>query len=267
MAHLLLIIKGFIIGVGKVIPGVSGSLLAFSMGVYDKAILAINNFFKDLKNNITFLGMLGIGVIIAILVGSRAILFLLDKYYLFTFIIFIGLICGTFPTFIKDVKFNKVKNYIYIIIPIILVYLLSNYQVSIEYIPKDNIINYLYIIFLGFIDATTMIIPGISGTATFIMMGSYNFILNLFSNPFSNLIYSALFVIGVGLGIIIISKLIAFLLQSYKEKLYLVIFGFTLSTLIFMLLKVVELISATNIWGCIILLGIGFVISYTLEKI
>ena len=28
------ILKGFIIGIGKIIPGVSGSMLAISMGVY-----------------------------------------------------------------------------------------------------------------------------------------------------------------------------------------------------------------------------------------
>ena len=32
------LIKGFIIGIGKILPGVSGALLAILMGVYDKSI-------------------------------------------------------------------------------------------------------------------------------------------------------------------------------------------------------------------------------------
>ena len=41
---LKLFIKGLIVGLGKIIPGVSGSLLAISLNVYDRAILAITNF-------------------------------------------------------------------------------------------------------------------------------------------------------------------------------------------------------------------------------
>ena len=41
------ILKGLIIGIGKIIPGVSGSMLAISMGVYQKLIDSVNNFFKD----------------------------------------------------------------------------------------------------------------------------------------------------------------------------------------------------------------------------
>ena len=46
-----LLLKGFIIGVGKIIPGVSGALLAISLGVYEKAVKAIGNFFREpIKN-------------------------------------------------------------------------------------------------------------------------------------------------------------------------------------------------------------------------
>ena len=42
---MLLILKGIIIGIGKIIPGVSGSMLAISMGIYQKMIDSVNNFF------------------------------------------------------------------------------------------------------------------------------------------------------------------------------------------------------------------------------
>lgn len=45
MKNISLIIKGFFIGVGKIIPGVSGSLLAITMGIYDKLMNSIGNFF------------------------------------------------------------------------------------------------------------------------------------------------------------------------------------------------------------------------------
>ena len=52
MKNISLIIKGFFIGVGKIIPGVSGSLLAITMGIYDKLMNSIGNFFCNIKENI-----------------------------------------------------------------------------------------------------------------------------------------------------------------------------------------------------------------------
>ena len=39
------IFKGFIIGIGKIIPGVSGSMLAILLGVYERALAIIVCFF------------------------------------------------------------------------------------------------------------------------------------------------------------------------------------------------------------------------------
>ena len=49
MPYLILFLKGFIIGIGKIIPGVSGSVLAVSMGVYEKSLDYLANFRKMLK--------------------------------------------------------------------------------------------------------------------------------------------------------------------------------------------------------------------------
>ena len=48
----MLIIKGLIIGIGKIIPGVSGSMLAISLGEYENMLSAVNNYFKDVINNL-----------------------------------------------------------------------------------------------------------------------------------------------------------------------------------------------------------------------
>ena len=50
-----LFIKAFIIGIAKIIPGVSGAMLAVSFSIYDKLINSITNFFDDKKNNLKFL--------------------------------------------------------------------------------------------------------------------------------------------------------------------------------------------------------------------
>ena len=47
-------LKGFIIGIGKIVPGVSGAMLAITLGVYDKAIQAFTGFTSDIKKNFKY---------------------------------------------------------------------------------------------------------------------------------------------------------------------------------------------------------------------
>ena len=97
MNNIILIIKGLIIGFAKIIPGVSGAILAISMGVYDKGINAITCFFKDIKENSRFLFFIGIGIFISMIIGSNIVYYLLDNYYLITMLFFLGLIFGSTP--------------------------------------------------------------------------------------------------------------------------------------------------------------------------
>ena len=59
--------KGLIIGIGKIIPGVSGSVLALLLGVYKKSIEYINNFKNNKKESIKYLLPLGAGTLLSII--------------------------------------------------------------------------------------------------------------------------------------------------------------------------------------------------------
>ena len=106
-------IKGFVIGIGKIVPGVSGAMLAISLGVYDKAIYYICNFKNDIKNGFKYLFPLGVGIIISIVLFSKVISLCLNKYYVITMLFFIGLIIGGIPDVLN--KVNKNNYYISII--------------------------------------------------------------------------------------------------------------------------------------------------------
>ncbi len=267
MNSIILILKGFLIGLGKIIPGVSGSVIALCLGVYEKAINTITNFFSDIKNNILYLGKLGLGIIIAIIFFSNVIIYMLDKYYLYTIVLFIGLICGTIPYIIKKVEIHNKLHLIYILLGLGLVYLMSNFKSTIIYMPESNIISSLYTILIGFIDSATMIIPGISGTAIFMMMGCYDFVLKIFSNPFAHLGSFSLFALGIIIGVIIMTKIVAYLLSKHKESFYLLIIGFSLNSILYLIFKIIPLINFANIITCILLYISGFILSLAIEKL
>ena len=107
------LIKGFIIGIGKILPGVSGALLAILMGVYDKSIDYIINFKRNKKESIKYLFPIGIGILLSIILFSKVIYYTLSKYYFEVMMLFIGLIIGTTPSSIN--KTEKKDNYLVII--------------------------------------------------------------------------------------------------------------------------------------------------------
>ena len=74
------IIKGVMIGIANIIPGVSGGTMAVSLGIYDRLIGAVSGLFKEFKKSIAFLIPIIIGCGIGIVGFTYAIEYLLDKH-------------------------------------------------------------------------------------------------------------------------------------------------------------------------------------------
>ena len=218
---ILLILKGFIIGIGKVLPGISGSVLAISMGIYDKIIDAFSNFFKDVKKNFLFLIQILIGISIAIIIGSKVINYFINHFYTLTMFTILGFIVGTIPSLINKTKYNK-KNFILSIISFLVTFFLNNFL-------KFNIsINAFSTVLFGLIEAFTSIVPGISGTAIFINLGVYTYILNGISSiDFNFLVF---YVIGALSGLIIFSKIINFFLKKRENEFEAIINGLVIAS-------------------------------------
>ena len=55
MKNIILVIKGFFMGIANVIPGVSGGTIAIILGIYEQFINSISNLLKNIKENAKFL--------------------------------------------------------------------------------------------------------------------------------------------------------------------------------------------------------------------
>lgn len=257
--NLKLIIKGFIVGLGKIIPGVSGSLFAFSLGIYENLIEAITHFFDNPKTHFKLLFNFSLGVFISIIFFSKIILYFLNNYYNATMYLFLGLILGTSIPFIKKVKFTK-KNNIIFLITLSLMLLLPLIHTSNNFIFNGSIIHYIYTSFLGLIDAFSSILPGVSGTAIFMLLGSYEYVLTILSNPFS--LVFIIYVIGLVIGLIIICYIMNYLLKNKKEETYSLILAFMIGSIFLLFLK---LLTTINIFLILIFL-IGLINGYLFDK-
>ena len=262
--------KGFIIGIGKIIPGVSGAVLAILLGVYDKSIDYINSFNNKKKESIKYLLPLGIGIILAIVIFSKIITFTLNKYNFLTMSFFIGLIIGGIPPIIK--KTEKKDNYL-IVISFIVFFLISITNINNTYIIKNNVIDIITILISGLLEAIGTVVPGISAAALLMITGTYNIIIEAISNItnisslISNLKIIIPFIIGLIIGIIITIKIIDYLFKKYHNKVYSFVSGILLSSITLLIIQtlknrftLIELIIG------IILLIIGILLSNKMEE-
>lgn len=267
----MLFIKGLIIGIGKVMPGVSGALLAINFKVYDRLVESLVNFFSDWKKNLRFLLELGLGIIIAIILFSNGIRYLLNNYNFLMMMLFMGLIGGGSYNYIRSVNYER-KEYKYILFIIGVLIGISfigkgdNYVISNSF--KDNIVFFLG----GVIEVFTSIIPGISGTAIMMIMGIYDMVLMIVGRiyDFSYVISNINIYISYGLGIIISfilgTLLINYLLKKKKRLMEIMISSFSIYSILMMgVMTFSKRASVIEIILGIMLMVVGTVIGFIMD--
>jgi len=217
---MILAVKGFILGIANIIPGVSGGTLAITLGIYEELIGTISHIFSNLKKNLNFIIPIGIGAVLSVLIMSKLINYSLGEFPVPTTLFFIGLIVGGLPLIASKVK--SVKPSVSHIVAFLLTFSLT-----------------MFLLFIvGIIAAATMVVPGISGSFVLMLLGFYKPILNTISNitDFSMLALNMMvlipFGIGIVVGIILIAKLIEYLLKKHEIITYYAILGFIGSSVI-----------------------------------
>lgn len=273
---LILFIKGIVLGVAFVIPGVSGGTLAVLMGIYEELIEAASNFYKsiaDFKKYIMYLLPIGLGVVFSVAVFAKLIKFGLDKAPIITILIFLGMIIGGIPALVRNVKGTKtnLKDMTLMLVGLIIVISMLIFHKSNSNVVLTNmsIGGYITLFLVGAIAAVTMVVPGISGSFTLMLIGYYEPILNLvnditsFKNLGPNLILIFTFMLGVFIGIIFISKIIEWCLKHYKRETYYAIIGFVLSSIISVIYEVSKFpFNLTHLIIGIVLMVINTVLVY-----
>lgn len=273
---LILFIKGIVLGVAFVIPGVSGGTLAVLMGIYEELIEAASNFYKNMvnfKKYFMYLLPIGLGIIFSVAVFAKLIKFGLEKSPIITILIFLGMIIGGIPALVRNVKGTKtnLKDMTLMLVGLIIVISMLIFHKSNSNVVLTNmsIGGYITLFLVGAIAAVTMVVPGISGSFTLMLIGYYEPILNLvnditsFKNLGPNLILIFIFMLGVFIGIIFISKIIEWCLKHYKRETYYAIIGFVLSSIISVIYEVSKFpFNLTHLIIGIVLMVINTVLVY-----
>ena len=284
MSWLMDILRGAVIGIANIIPGVSGGTMAVSMGIYDKFIHAVTNLFKKFKQSILTLLPLGIGMLIGILGFASLIKWLLGIQddgstvqtltKLPTVFAFIGLILGGLPAVIRRMSVKKagVSGGILFILFFALIIILPYLQGTGDRTLDLSVGSVVTLILVGALASATMVVPGVSGSMVLMLIGYYNPVINALSTlksaPLEALGILLPFAVGVVIGIFSISKLIDVLFSKYPDKTYCAILGLVFASPIALVLKNADAFAIGNLWNylaCAACLCVGFAAAYLLS--
>lgn len=274
MSFIYLFLIGILIGTAMIIPGVSGSVIAVIFGVYDKSITALTNLFKNFKKNIIYLFVLGSGILTGAVWFSNVMMFLYEKCEIVTKLSFVGLILGGVPYLIKEIKSkdNQKINFLALLLTFLLSVLfwyISQNVLKINFNVESSsyLVKFLLFFLSGIIYSIGKIIPGVSGSFLLIIIGMYEFVLSLISNPIHMAVRNfnkvVPFLLGFILGIIILLKLVNNLLEKKFSLTYSIIIGFVLGSVWALVPKFN--FSKEYVIGIIIMI-FSFTLSYKLSK-
>ncbi len=270
---------GLVIGIGGVLPGVSGGIMAISMGLYEKMMSAIGHFFTGIRKNIAFLLPIVLGGGIGILLTSNALKVVLETYEGPVLALFCGLVLGSLPDLVVEAKgggggFGK-RHVVALICGMAFVLLFALGESSVSTNAEVGGLNILTSLIAGGVLSIGVVIPGVSSSFLLIYIGLYNAVLSaiagvmdlsiLFSQGvgaalenLGNQIVPLLFmIIGFAIVALLIIKGVNAMLKRHHALSYAAIIGFVIGSVALIAPKMF----VSFHWSCIPLFALGLVVS------
>jgi putative membrane protein len=236
--YIKLFFKGIFMGIADAIPGVSGGTIALLLGIYEELIHTISSlnfeqilnlrkngfksFWSKINGGFLFSLLLGIGVSLISFVKISAIL--LDKYPLFVWSFFLGLIIATVYVIYKLIEKLNFRNILFALISIMATLLLSSFSTV-----EINNIGLIYILFCGIIASSAMILPGISGSLILVILGVYTFLINALNNL--EILIIITFILGAIIGLLGFSRVLKYLFNNYRNITYSIMLGLVIGSI------------------------------------
>jgi len=173
IVHLIIkILQGAFIGLGAVLPGISGGVLCVIFGIYKPIMELLSNPFKNYKTHVPKLIPVIIGVVIGFLGIANVLAFFLEKYPNPSVCLFVGLIVGMFPSLLREAGEQGRSNGSYISMAVAAIFifaLLTGLKMSSFTIEP----NFAWYLFCGFCLALSIIAPGMSFSTLLMPLGLY----------------------------------------------------------------------------------------------
>lgn len=228
------IIKGIIIALGFILPGISGGVLAAILGIYERMIRFLAHPFKQLKEDILYFLPVAIGMLLGIGLFSYPIEYLLEHYQVYVLWSFAGAIIGTVPSLVKEANRESERDKVDLIW-FWATFIISGISLySLNFVVGSLSATFLNFILAGALLALGILVPGLSPSNLLLILGLYSPMLTGFKT-FD--LFGTFLPIGIGavLTFVAFSKFMDYALRVYHSRVYHFIIGIVLSSTLLIL--------------------------------
>ena len=276
-------LKGAIIGLANVVPGVSGGTLAIIFNIYKRLIEAFDLLFKHPIKAILSIWEILVGILIGIFAGFLLLSYGYEAFPLATTLAFIGLLIGGIKPMFQMVKPHiNLKNIFIFIVGFLLVVLLPliNSFTGIH----EGWVYYLILGLLGILVAFSVVAPGISGSVILMVLGYYSHLLFMGKDIFESIIQFQftnlpqyilpISILGISfiIGLIGSVKLTKWIMNKFEIQFYAAVLGMLIACPISILIMLHK-DTSLNTFGTVewtiggLLLIIGFLAAFWVIKV
>lgn len=255
---ILRLLQGALIGFGAILPGVSGGVLAVTMGLYESLVNALADFFSSWQKNLRLLLPVFIGGVLGVLSTSN----LLKPFFLSheteMILLFSGFVLGNIPWLFLEAKGEarfKKRYVLALILGFCLILFLAKLEAAFSVNAVVADLSWQKALLAGAVLAVGIILPGVSASFLLLYMGTYSAVLL----AIAELRLRTLFFLGLGflamaaLLILLVDRLI----RAHHAISYFAIIGFSLGSIAIVLPRAIPDLS----WICPFLFIFGLCIS------
>ena len=144
------VVQGALIGLGAVLPGISGGVLSVIFGIYKPIMELLSNPIANFKTHVPKLIPVVIGGAVGFLGVANVLAFFLEKYPDPSVCLFVGLIVGMLPSLFREAseQGRSKGSWISLIVCMIVIFaiLIGLQMTSVEITP-----NFFWYLFCGFL--------------------------------------------------------------------------------------------------------------------
>ena len=219
---LLRVLQGALVGLGAVLPGISGGVLCVVFGVYQPVMEVLSDPVHALKKHIRLLLPLGVGLVLGFLGIARLLGFLLNRYPDPSVCLFVGLIAGMLPSLLREAGEQGRNRASYVALCAAFVVLLG-VLLSLRFVSLQIVAGFGAYLFCGFCLALSVIVPGMSFSTLLMPLGLYTpFIDGIGRFDLAVLIPGG---IGAVLTILLLARAVTHLMERHYSVLFHAIIG------------------------------------------
>lgn len=218
--------QGALIGLGAVLPGVSGGVLCVVFGVYRPIMELLSHPFSAIKKYYKLLIPLVIGGALGFVVISKLLGFLLDRYPDMSVCLFVGLIAGMLPSLFREAGSRGRSKGSFVSLAICFFVTLA-LLIALRLVHSDIKPNFAWYLFCGFCIALSVIAPGMSFSTLLMPLGLYTPLVTGIGSLKLPIIIPA----GVGalLTVIVLSKAVTRLMDRHYSLVFHGILGIVIA--------------------------------------